>query len=77
MSGAAANVAPVTSTRAICIENPRRFHTPPPQLLMTSVMLCWHTGMATKIAIKVRIIAKMNGSGRYFCMKLTQPFIIL
>ena len=76
INGADANAAPVTNTRAICIENPSRFQTPPPQLFITSIKLWSHTGIATMTATNVSITAKINGSGRYLCMKLTQPLII-
>ena len=74
-SGASARAEPQTSTRAICMENARRLHTPPPQFSTTSTGDCPVKAMAAIPASTVSIIANTNGSGRYFLINFTDKSI--
>ena len=73
--GASARAEPHTSTRAICIEKASRLQTPPPQFSTTSRGDCPVEIIAAKAATIVRIIAKTNGSGRYFLISFTDKSI--
>ena len=75
MAGAFANALPSTSTRAICIENANRPHTPEPQAFATSIGFMPATGIAAINTTIVRIIQKTNASGRNLCTSFTQPFV--
>ena len=66
IDGEAASVAPHTKTKAICIAKANKDQTPSPQCSTTSNGDCLHIGMATTKAIKLSIIAKIKGSGKYF-----------
>ena len=73
--GASARAEPHTSTNAICIENARRLHTPPPQFSTTSRVDCPVETIAATAATTVRIIANTKGSGRYFLINFTDKSI--
>ena len=77
IEGAAANAEPLTNTKAICMAKANNDHTPLPQCSMTSTGVWWQTGMAMAMATKVRMTAKIKGSGRYFWTTLTQKRMIL
>ena len=64
-TGAAASVEPQTRTKAICIEKASSPHTPLPQCSITSMGLWWQMGIAKITASIVKMMAKINGSGRY------------
>ena len=76
MAGAPAKVAPQTKISDICMEKANSPHTPLPQCSTTSTGVWWHTGMAVSAAMRVSKMARTNGSGRYFCTKLTQKLMI-
>ena len=76
MAGAPAKVAPQTKISDICMEKASNPHTPLPQCSMTSTGVWWHTGMAVSAAMIVSKMARTNGSGKYFCTKLTQKLMI-
>ena len=63
-TGAAARAEPHTSTRAICMAKASSDQTPLPQCSTTSSGVWRQTGIATRNATIVRMMAKIKGSGR-------------
>ena len=75
MIGAVAKAVPVTTTKAICIENARSPHTPSPHAIAIWSGLAPAAGIAAINTMIVRITAKMNASGSHLLMTFTHPAV--
>ena len=75
-AGALARALPSTSTSAICMEKANRFQAPSPHALTMSMGPEPVAGMAARNTMTVRMMQKMNGSGKNRFTRWTHPFDI-